>query len=133
MLFNFYWIVILFLLLCLFKCSLLVSLFKYGVLISNLIFAKCFIDNKYIYPLLVNFSYIQANHLSRCQKKTFFIILFKKHFNLIFFLATKSLVRSKHSAIKTYLFFLYYIVVNKLEDNFLLIKSCNELNLILYY
>lgn len=40
---------------------------------STLILSKYLIDNKYIYLLLINFFYKQANHLSEYQRKEIFL------------------------------------------------------------
>lgn len=47
------------------------------------ILTKCLVDIYDTCPYLLshNFSYIQANYLSKCLKKVLVIILFKKSFN----------------------------------------------------
>ena len=69
----------LFLLTYLSKYNLLILLFKWYINF-NLILSECLIDNRFVYPSLINFSYKQINHLFECKKKAFFIILSKKRF-----------------------------------------------------
>ena len=46
---------------------------KYSVLVSNLISSKYLVDDRCVYPLLVNFSYRQVNHLLKCRRGALFL------------------------------------------------------------
>ena len=73
----------------------------YVSIMLNIILLKYFVDNKYIYPLLSNFSYRQADHINKMLEKNVFFTIYKKRFNKIFVFA----------------FFLHYIIVKNLEAN----------------
>lgn len=99
---------------------------QYDILMLNFILLECFVNNRCIYPLPVNFFYEQVNYLLKYWRKTFFILLFKKYFEQIFFFAFAFFIKKFRIiciALKIQLFFIYYIIVSNLKADILLIKS----------
>ena len=84
---------------------LLLYLSKCNVLVLNLILLEYLIDNKYIYPLLVNFFYKLVDQYQNAKEKHFLL-----HY------VNMALTRSL-------LLFFGTIIINKLEINVLSTKS----------
>ena len=107
-------------------CHWLIIQMWYITLVSmvNFISSECLVNDRYLHPLLVNFSHRQADYLSGCQRRALLITLSRRRFNKIFIFATGFLVsRPRHAATGAHLLLLHYIVVSNLEADILSIKS----------
>ena len=101
-------------------CRLSVPLSKCSISVLNLILSKCLIDDKYVYPLLVNLSYRQIcqyalliSNIYICYWSTFFInklIIYQDAKKKCFLLCNLKFVSTRS------LFLLFgTVVINKLK------------------
>ena len=77
-----------------------------------LILLKCFINNKYVYLLLIKFFYRQICYLGKYQRRVFFLYYLKKARIRFFFLKLNFLLVN-FKLYARFIYFFYMIYQNK--------------------